>query len=492
VDATSFQTLTQWAAGRLAQGDPARTVSRVSIDSRALKAGDLFVALRGENFDGHSFVRKAAELGAAGAVVDANFAEELPAGFAVIRVPDTLAALQAIATAYRASLPLRAVGITGSSGKTSTKDFAAAVLGEKFRVVKTEGNFNNHIGLPLTLLRASSADEVGIFEMGMNHPGEIAPLVAMAAPQVGIITNIGTAHIEFMGSQQAIAQEKGILAEALPSNGTLVLNVSDGSSEAIARRSAARVIMVGIDLGELCGTVLETGFEGSRFLVESRVVENGEWQVRDKAEVYLPVPGVHMIENALLAIGVGLALGVPLKAAATGLAQCTLTKGRLELKSVRGIRILDDTYNANPDSMRAAVRTLRAMPVTGARIAVLGCMGELGTESANGHRCVGAAVAEARLDLLIAVGPQAGLIAEAARQAGAGEVYHVADTSAAAELLVEHAKSGDLVLIKGSRAARMERVLDHPALRADNKLGQSDDVGRIDTASSSSPTAEAR
>ena len=455
MDSTALHTLSEWANGRLLQGDPERTVTHVCTDSRTLQPGDLFVALRGENFDGHTFVRQAAALGAAGAVVDDSFTDELPADFAVIRVTDTLTALQVIASRYRASLPLRVIGITGSSGKTSTKDFTAAVLGAKFRVVKTEGNLNNHIGLPLTMLRAGAADEIGVFEMGMNHPGEIAPLVAMAAPEVAIITNIGVAHVEFMGSRAAIAQEKGMLAEALPATGTLILNAGDEFSESIARRSSARSVMTGIDHGDLAATVLETGFDGSRFTVEG-------------VEFHLPAPGLHMVENALLAIAAGRVFGVSLASAAAGLASCKLTKGRLEQKLLHGIHILNDSYNANPDSMRAALRTLVSIPATGVRIAVLGCMGELGAESESGHRSVGEAAAQARIDVLIAVGPEAALIAEAGRASGLADVHHVPDTSSAAALLAERARPGDLVLIKGSRSARMERVLDHPVFRSSN------------------------
>ena len=455
MNATSLQTIAQWAGGRLVQGDPSRTVTRIATDSRTARAGDLFVALKGENFDGHSFVEGATAIGLAGAVVLDFFNGAVPSDFALIRVSNPLAALQALARAYRAALPLSVIGITGSNGKTSTKDFTAAVLGEKFRVVKTEGNFNNHIGLPLTMLRAMATDEIGVFEMGMNHPGEIAPLAAMASPQVAIIANVGVAHIEVMGSREAIALDKGMLAEALPADGTLILSAADDFNESIARRTSARTVLAGIDRGDVTATVLETGFEGSRFLVRDR-------QTQTEAEVRLPVPGLHMIQNALLAIAAGLTFGVPLQAASQGLAQCRLTKGRLERKVLNGIQILDDSYNANPDSMRAALQTLASLPTAGNRIAVLGRMGELGEESDRGHRSVGQAAAETGIDVLIVVGDEALAIADAARAGRLGEVHCVADTAAAAALLAGRVQPGDLVLIKGSRTARMERVLDHP------------------------------
>lgn len=457
MDATSIQLISKWADGTISGGDPARTVTRVCTDSRQLLPGDLFIALRGDAFDGHRFVQAAAQAGAAAAVVDAAFADPVAPGFPLIRVADTLAALQAIATAYRASLPMRVIALTGSSGKTSTKDFLAAVLARSFRVLKTEGNFNNHIGVPLTLLRAGVEHEIGIVEMGMNHPGEIAPLAAMAAPESGVITNIGTAHIEFLGSREGIAEEKGRLAETLPANGFLILKADDDFSTFIAHRSAAHAVTAGIGLGEFQARVLETGVAGSRFVVSGR----GE-----QAEVSLPVPGLHMIENALLALAAGACYGIPLAEGALGLAESRLTHGRLEQKKLGGIDFLDDTYNANPDSMRAALRTLATLPVAGRRFAVLGKMGELGGESEAGHRSVGAEAGRAGIHFLIAVGgTEAGFVAEAAQNGGLAEVRHVADPASAAALLAEVVRPGDLVLVKGSRSARMERVFDHPAFQ---------------------------
>ncbi|XHR28322.1 MAG: UDP-N-acetylmuramoyl-tripeptide--D-alanyl-D-alanine ligase [Chthoniobacteraceae bacterium] len=457
MDATSLQLISQWANGTLAGGEPARTVTRVCTDSRRLRPGDLFIALRGEAFDGHQFVAAAAQGGAAAAIVDGAYTGEPEPGFTLIRVADTLKALQDIAAAYRASLPMRVIALTGSSGKTSTKDLLAAVLGRTFRVLKTEGNFNNHIGVPLTLLSAGVEHEIGIVEMGMNHPGEIAPLAAMATPESGVITNIGTAHIEFLHSREGIAEEKGRLAEALPPNGFLILKADDDFSTYIAHRSAARVITAGIGLGDFSAEVLETGISGSRFIVRGK----GE-----EAKVSLPVPGLHMIENALLALAAGSCHGIPLSEGALGLAASQLTHGRLEQKKLGGIDFLDDTYNANPDSMRAALRTLATLPVKGRRIAVLGRMGELGGESERGHRSVGAEAAAARVDLLLAVGgAEAGYLAQSAQAAGLKETRHLPDPAAAAVLLAETVRPGDLVLVKGSRSARMERIFEHPAFQ---------------------------
>src|ERR1051326_6428441 len=215
----SISEIAKLAVATLESGDGKASVERISTDSRTIKKGELFVALRGENFDGHKFVENVAEAGAAGAIVDSTWKGQVPAKFAIIRAPDTLVAYQNLAANYRKSLPLKVLAITGSNGKTSTKDFAASVLGRKFRVTKTEGNFNNHVGLPRTILEATSDDEVGVWELGMNHPGEIAALAKIAAPDAAIITNIGVAHIEFMGSREAIATETGALAEAVDPSG---------------------------------------------------------------------------------------------------------------------------------------------------------------------------------------------------------------------------------------------------------------------------------
>ena len=450
MDATTFEKIALWSGARLETGDPKGTVTTVCTDSRALKGGDLFVALRGDNFDGHTFVAEASKRGAAGAIVE-EFPAELPPGFAVFLAKNTLQALQRLGAEYRRSLDIQVIGLTGSNGKTSTKDFTAAVLGENFQVTKTEGNLNNHIGVPLTLLRARGADQIGVFEMGMNHAGEIAPLAAMAAPEVGIITNIGMAHIEFMGSQENIAQEKGMLAEALPPSGTLILSALDEFSPSIAARTKADVVLAGIDQGEVFASNLQVNPTGTKFTLHA----DGR-----TAEAELSVPGEHMVRNAVLAVAAGRVFGLSLEECAAGLAKVRLTKGRLEQKVARGIHILDDTYNANPDSVAAALRTLASMPASGRRIAVLGRMAELGVESEPGHRFVGEVAAQAHLDGVIGVGADTQWITEAAWRGGVEKVVHVESTEEATKVLRDLARAGDLILIKGSRSARMERIVE--------------------------------
>ncbi len=450
MDSVTFEKIAQWSEGRLAAGDPLGTVTTVCTDTRALKAGDLFVALRGDKFDAHTFLAEAAKRGAAGALVE-EWPAELPAGFAIVQVKDSLIGLQRLAANYRRTLPIQVIGLTGSNGKTSTKDLTAAVFGENFQVTKTEGNLNNHIGLPLTLLRARSSDQIGVFEMGMNHPGEIAPLAALAAPEAAIITNIGMAHIEYMGSRDAIALEKGMLAEALPPSGTLILSAHDDFSAAIAARTTADVVLAGVDKGEVFASDLRPHLSGTKFILHA----DGR-----SAAAELSVPGEHMVRNAVLAVAAGRAFGLSLEECAAGLTKLQLSKGRLEQKVVRGIQIIDDTYNANPDSVAAALRTLASMPAAGRRIAVLGRMGELGTESERGHRLVGEVAAEAHLDGVIGVGDETQFITEAAWRGGVEKVLRVDNTDEATKVLRSYARPGDLVLIKGSRSAKMERIVE--------------------------------
>src|SRR5437879_13382408 len=221
---TPLEQIAKFAGAEISSGDGKVFIDKISTDSRTLKRGELFVALRGENFDGHNFVESAAKAGAAGAIVDSTWKGKVPENFALILAEDPLQAYQNLAASYRRSLSLKVVAITGSNGKTSTKDFAAAVLARRFRVTKTEGNFNNHVGLPRTILEATSQDEVAVWEIGMNHPGEVAALARLAAPDVAIITNIGLAHIEILGSRERIAEERGALAEAVGADGAVILN----------------------------------------------------------------------------------------------------------------------------------------------------------------------------------------------------------------------------------------------------------------------------
>jgi UDP-N-acetylmuramoyl-tripeptide--D-alanyl-D-alanine ligase len=449
MNVTPLSQIAAWSGGRLAAGNPAVTVTTISSDSRALKPGDLFIAIRGEKFDGHDFLAEAARLGAIGAIVERE-SPGLPTSFALIVVADAVLGLQLLATAYRATLRLVSVCITGSNGKTSTKDLCASVLAQRFSVTRTAGNLNNHLGVPFSILRADSTHDVGVFEIGMNHAGEIAPLAAIARPDIAIITNVGGAHIEFLGTREAIAQEKGMLAEAVGKTGTVILNADDAFTPSIAKRTRARVMTTGLQGGDVRATDLDQLSERIKF----RLHATGQC-----VEAELPVPGEHMVRNALLACAAGIALGLSLDECAAGLRALNLTVGRLTQKTFGGIRILDDTYNANPDSMSAALVTLARMPVAGRRIAVLGGMGELGKESERGHRSVGEVAGREKIGCVITVGEMARWIADAAEIAGVGSVIRTADADEAARTLRGIAQPGDTVLVKASRSARLERIV---------------------------------
>jgi UDP-N-acetylmuramoyl-tripeptide--D-alanyl-D-alanine ligase len=456
MDPLSLRKIAEFAQGSLTAGDAALTVSKISTDSRTIQPRDLFVPLRGENFDGHKFVEQAGERGAVGAIVEENWKGATTKNFALIRVPDTLAGYQNLAANYRRSLPLKVIAITGSNGKTSTKDFVAATLSRGFRVTKTEGNFNNHVGLPQTMLAASSNDEIGVWEIGMNHPGEIAALSKLAAPDAAIITNVGLAHIEFMGSREAIAAEKGALAEAVGADGTVILNADDPFSQAMSERIQAKVIFAGIENGSVRASEVSQSPTGCEFTI---------MEGAHRCRAQLPVPGIHMVQNAILAVATGRLFGLSLEDCAAGLASAPLTKARLQIKEISGIQFIDDSYNANPDSMKAALRTLVELDTDGRRIAVLGQMNELGEESERHHREVGEAAAAFGIDELIAVGPTGAGIARAAKKAGLAKSLSVDSPDGAAQLLEETASPGDLILVKGSRSARMEQVLEAFAKR---------------------------
>ncbi len=451
MDTLSLATIAEMSRASLLSGDPETLVHRVCKDSRSILPGDLYVAIRGERFDGNRFLQEAASKGAVAALCDGEMAVGLPSGFGILSTPDYLTSLTLLASAWRSRLGLRAVVIAGSNGKTSTKDFAKAVMGSSFKTTATEGNLNNHLGLPLSILSANSDDQIAVWEIGMNHRGEIAPLAGLAKPDIGIITGIGSAHIEYLGSREEIAREKGDLLERLPANGHAILPAKDEFIQELRSRTSASILEVGFDSGNLRATQFTPELSGSRFVIE------GDFGT---AEAFLPIAGKHMVGNALLAIAAGVLSGIPLEDCAAALEQVQLTGGRLTRLERRGITLFDDTYNASPDSMVAALESIASLPATGRRIAVLGRMGELGEHAASGYERVGKKAATS-LDALICVGTEAATMAFAAKKSGLSGVHVVADQTEAATLLSSLAQAGDLVLLKASRSARMEEVLNH-------------------------------
>lgn len=424
----------------------------VSTDSRSLSQGDLYIALVGHQFDGHAFIDAALEKGAVAVMVDRTFDGIENLSVPAIVVKNTLYGLQRLARWYRRQLDVQVVGITGSNGKTSVKDFTSSVLTQNFQVNATKGNLNNHIGLPLSVLATEEGDDVCIFEMGMNHPGEIAPLCEIAAPGIGIITNIGTAHIEFMGSRDGIAEEKSSLARALPDDGRLIVAASCDYVDYLIERTHAPVIVV----GNCRGTVRAEGLIVTEYGSKFELHIDGE----DVHEVELKVSGKHMVNNALLAAAAGHSLGMHSRAIADGLNQAELTSGRLRRYQCEGVTVIDDTYNANPDSVIAAINTLDEFPLSekAKRIIVLGVMAELGQHADDEHYRVGRLAAEKGMTV-VSVGHGVEKIDQGARKF-TGEVQHFADVGIAAVWLTKNTGPGDCVLFKGSRMAGMERVMN--------------------------------
>ena len=426
-------------------GEELVVTNGVSTDTRSLTGGELFVALRGDRFDGHDYVGNALQAGSIGALVDdASVAEGAPG---ILVVDDTLVGLQRLANWWRDVLAIPVVGLTGSNGKTSTKDFTRSVLSQRFKVRATQGNLNNHIGVPLSVLSLTEEDEVGVFEMGMNHPGEIAPLCQIAKPHLGIITNIGTAHIEFMGTRDAIAEEKGALARSLPEVGTLIAPASCDYLPYFTERTKARVLSVGNGRGRVRAEEIESTPEGMKF----KLVIDG---LGEKV-AQISVSGRHMVTNALLAAAAGRRLGLTIDEIVAGLEATVLTSGRLRSFEKDGIAILDDTYNANPESMRAGIETLadRKLPAGGRHFAVLGKMAELGELIEPEHRKLGA-FAKKHGVVVLSVGQEAKEIS-----VGAGDGTHFDEREDAAKWLRANLKAGDAVLFKGSRTAAIEQVM---------------------------------
>jgi UDP-N-acetylmuramoyl-tripeptide--D-alanyl-D-alanine ligase len=449
----TLEEVARFSGGRLVQGDPALAVDRLHTDTRTLGAGDCFVALRGDRFDGHAFVRDVRERGAVAAVVSNRLLPDVPGDLGLVEVPDTLAALQRFAATYRKLLSARTIGVTGSSGKTSTKEFIASVLRTRFRTKATKGNLNNHIGVPLTLLDLEEDDEYGVVEMGMNHPGEIAELAKLAAPAIGVISSIGPAHIEFFSGQGAIAEEKAALIAALPADGVAVLNGDDEWARRIAPRTRARIVWVGdaADATWRAGDVAVTE-AGISFQLE----HGGE-----SVPVQLPVFNRVMVSNALLAAAVGGECGLSLAEIARGLEAVSLPGARMQVVEARGAKIINDAYNANPSSMKAALVALSEFPGATRRIAVLGSMGELGRHAAELHRVTGEFAAKQDVAYLIAVGPHAEAYAKGALAAGLGsnQIITALDAEEATAALRSLLRENDAILVKGSHFMGLERLV---------------------------------
>ncbi len=430
----------------------------VTTDSRSLRPDELFVALRGEAHDGHAFLGEAVERGAGAVVVERAHAER-PLRCGVIAVRDTLAALGDLAAFHRRRCHPRIVAVTGSNGKTTTKEMLAAILARALgpgRVLRTSGTQNNLVGLPLTLLRLAGTEEAAILELGMNGPGEIWRLAQIAEPDVGVITCVAPAHLEGLGSIHGVAEAKAELYRRLRPSATAVVNADDPLVTASARAFPGRKVPFGMApaAGVTVGAqgIVDRGLEGTEFRL---VVE------RQEAAIRLAVPGRHNVTNALAAAAAAHALGVDLATVQAGLEAFQPPGMRMEVTQLpTGVTVLNDAYNANPASMAAALSTLAASRGR-RRLAALGEMRELGDEAPRAHRELGAAAAAARLDALFLLGPHAGEVRAGAEAAGlpAERITIAASHDELAARLAAYCRAGDLVLLKGSRGAAMEEVL---------------------------------
>ena len=426
-----------------------RPFARVTIDSRQVQADDLFVALPGERRNGHDFIRDAVAGGATGVLVE-RLPSGLPPDVTVFQVRNSLAALQALAAYWRAKYHLKVIGVTGSLGKTTCKELTAAVLGGTFAVLKSEANLNTEIGLPLTLLQLRPQHQRAVLEMGMYGPGEIRFLCQIARPQMGVVTNVGPIHLERLGSLEAIAAAKAELVESLPHDGTAFLNADDPLVAAMAPRTAARVICFGTS--EQCyvrGTVLASaGLQG----ITLRLTCGDE-----SVDVTASLPGRHNLHNALAAAAVGLADGLSLREVAVALENAEVPLRLRTLAGPNGSTIIDDSYNASPASMVAALDLLAELP--GRHLALLGDMLELGAFEEEGHRLVGQRAADV-LHALYVVGQRGQLIGDAAQETGQPEVHFLRSKEEAAAILRKALGQGDHLLVKASRALALETVIE--------------------------------
>ncbi len=448
--------IAQWCGAELRRPDAENlSATGYSIDSRTLQPGDLFFAVNGERFDGHDFVTAAITKGAVAAVVARKKLDSASPRQPLLVVEDPLSALQHLATAVRKHWGKRVIAVTGSAGKTTTKEAIAAVLSTQFNVLKSQGNLNNGFGLPLQLLKLQPEHQVAVIEMGMSAAGEIAALAKIAAPEWGVVTNVGSAHAEFFPDGIAgVARAKYELIQSLPAHGTAFLNCDDPYVSQFGRGFTGRVIYFG--RGPCADPRVESteslGTEGVR--VHVRFGES-------KTDFHLHLLGEHNVSNAMAAIAVGVASGIPLETCCSALTALQPDEKRGRVVTIRGAKIINDSYNSNPEALKAMISTLAAVPVArgGRRILVAGEMLELGPQSEALHAACGAKAAQAGIDIVIGVRGYARNITDKAAERGVQSLFY--DTpEEAGQWLRENLRPDDVVLLKASRGVRLEKALE--------------------------------
>jgi UDP-N-acetylmuramoyl-tripeptide--D-alanyl-D-alanine ligase len=432
--------------GRVLRGTAPAAFSGVSTDTRTLRAGSLFIALKGEHYDGHAFVEEAFARGAGAAVVSIGIAATGP----LILVEDTLKALGAIASTHRRMMKAQVIAVTGSTGKTTTKEMIAAIMSQGGPTARTPGNYNNEIGVPLALLELDASHHSAVIELAMRGRGQIAYLAQMAQPQVGVVTNVGVSHLELLGSREAIAETKAELLEALAADGVAVLNADDSFFDLLKARTRSRVVSFGTQRADVQAADAAVDADGRvRFRLR------GWW---GEQEIQLKAAGRHHALNAAAAAAAAMSAGAESEWVAAGLSAFEPADMRGQIiVAPGGFTVINDSYNAAPDSMRVALELLMDLPGE-RKWAVLGDMKELGPSSADWHQEVGELTASLGLAGLVTVGELGRCIAYGARKA-AIEVIEATDNSAAAGAVLERAQAGDVVLVKGSRAMKMEEVV---------------------------------
>ncbi len=439
--------------GVLLYGEKNTEIMGISTDSRKIEQGVLFIPLVGERFDGHNFVLSSLEAGASASLTQHDM--KPPAGKVIIKVDDTSKALRDIASYYRSKFDIPVVGITGSVGKTSTKDMIASVLKQKFNVLKTEGNFNNEIGLPLTVFNLNSSHEAAVLEMGMSGFGEISRLTAIARPSIAVITNVGVSHIEKLGSRKNILKAKMEILEGLDDKGLLILNGDDNLLSGARGLTGHRTVFYGIeeDADYQAYNITSMGEQGSFFQI---TINNLEYKV------VVPVPGLHNVYNALAAIAAGIELGIDVEKIIQGISEYTPGKMRQNILTANGVKIINDTYNASPQSMEAAIDVLKDVAGGNRTIAILGDMLEMGDWALEAHKDVGKYAALKEVDYIFAVGENGRNIALGAIEAGASqERVNMFDCNEDVNhFLGNFLCKNDVILVKGSRGMRMEQIVE--------------------------------
>lgn len=456
---SNAQTILKAIKGSLVFGEADASVDGISINSRLAKPGELFFCIKGETFDGHDFIKDAISKGVAGIIFSDK--EKFSAGqmnsgsLFAIEVEDTLRALQDLAFFHRKQYPVRVVGVTGSNGKSTTKEMIAAIAETSGSTLKNKGNLNNHIGLPLSLFELNKTHELAVLEMGMSAAGEIRRLAEIALPEIGVITNIFPAHLVELKNTRAVQAAKGELFESLGKDGTAVVNADDPMVFELAEKLRSRVITFGIDQpADITATDISfrknTGFDFTVNLF-------GE-----KFPIYLPFISFGSIYNSLAAIATGHALGISKEKISEGIEKSVHLSQRGKVLLHNSMTILDDSYNANPGSMKDALKTLDRFEVDGEKFFVIGDMLELGDFSETAHVDLGKEIAKSSADYLITVGELANLAAQSARKIGMkkDKVASFENHQEAADFLSSHISTGDFILVKGSRSSRMEKIIE--------------------------------